>query len=341
VRRRLHALLVGVLALSLAFDTAQACGHRRRGCRPRPCLPVPCAVPCGAAAWVVVPARSWCGPVAVACEPWSTWQPCGDAAAWAADCRLPQAVTLATDCGQPVISGIGGETECCGGLHSAVIESFPVAVEPGFEVAETVVAETPAAAAPPVVAESIVAPAAEPTAAIAPLVPAPQPDLRAIEPASATEPAGLVELPPAEPPVAPQPPAAPAAEPGPPAPAAEPVEDNIFEDVPRDTDAEASAAPAAKPAAVAEPAEPAVEPVAEPETAATEPPRRWIDASGAYATVGALVAVRGAAVEIRTAGGRSIVVPLARLSDYDRSYADAAAQRLAARAPGTRDTAGL
>jgi hypothetical protein len=57
--------------------------------------------------------------------------------------------------------------------------------------------------------------------------------------------------------------------------------------------------------------------------------------------VGALVAVRGAAVEIRTAGGRSIVVPLARLSDYDRSYADAAAQRLAARAPGTRDTAGL
>jgi hypothetical protein len=92
---------------------------------------------------------------------------------------------------------------------------------------------------------------------------------------------------------------------------------------------------------VAEPAEPAVEPVAEPETAATEPPRRWIDASGAYATVGALVAVRGAAVEIRTAGGRSIVVPLARLSDYDRSYADAAAQRLAARAPGTRDTAGL
>jgi hypothetical protein len=57
--------------------------------------------------------------------------------------------------------------------------------------------------------------------------------------------------------------------------------------------------------------------------------------------VGALVAVRGETVEIRTGSGRSIVVPLARLSDYDRSYADAAAARLAARAPGSRDTAGL
>jgi hypothetical protein len=281
-------------------------------------------------------------------------------------CTDVPVVTMADDCGPLAVSAFGTEdVGCCGGEPVAVMETVPVEVDHGVEVATSgaPVEETPPTAAPSVVAESIVAPAAEPTAAIAPLAPAPQPELRAIEPASATEPAGDVELPPAAPSavaaeepaapvaVAPEPPVAPAPEPAivapaPEAPEAAPAEDNIFEDVTGETAAAASFAPAAEPAVVAEPVESATEPAVEPAAAAPaaepiEPPRRWIDATGTYATVGALVAVRGETVEIRTGSGRSIVVPLARLSDYDRSYADAAAARLAARAPGSRDTAGL
>jgi hypothetical protein len=360
VRRRLDALLIGVLVFSLAFDTAQACGHLRRGHRAPPCLVVPYAVPCAPPTWVVVPAGGWyggCGPMPLACT------------------DVP-VVTMADDCGPLAVSAFGTEdVGCCGGEPVAVMETVPVEVDHGVEVATSgaPVEETPPTAAPSVVAESIVAPAAEPTAAIAPLAPAPQPELRAVEPASATEPAGDVVLPPAAPsavaaeePAAPVAPVAPAPEPAivapaPEAPEAAPAEDNIFEDVTGETAAAASFAPAAEPAVVAEPVEsatepavepaaaapaaepiePAIEPEPAPEAAVTEPPRRWIDATGTYATVGALVAVRGETVEIRTGSGRSIVVPLARLSDYDRSYADAAAARLAARAPGSRDTAGL
>jgi hypothetical protein len=71
--------------------------------------------------------------------------------------------------------------------------------------------------------------------------------------------------------------------------------------------------------------------------------RRWVDASGEHATVGALVDLRGDAVEIRKANGRTVIVPLGRLSAIDRTYAAEAGARLAARTPAPQptDTAGL
>lgn len=409
VRRRLHGFLVGVLTCSLAFDTAQACGHRRRGCHVRPCLAVPAMVPCGVACptpgWTVVPAGSWCPPVTTtSCGPWTTWAGPVSDAAWGADCAPAPFMVVESGCGGWVTDGqiVGGElsAQCCVG-HEVVMAETTSVETPVVEVApESVVVESPtaaASAAQPILAESIVAPAAEPAAGLVPLAPAPQavPDLQAVEPASATEPAGEVELPPAELPAVVAEPSAVEATPEPidaepprvappdpavqepsaaPVPAAEPVEENLFEEVTRDPDAATpSALPAAEPtAAGAEPVEPAavgepVPPAAESEPAAAEPAlpavepgeleqepepagadaaaleplRRWIDSSGRYATVGALVAVRGAAVEIRTAAGRAITVPLARLSEFDRGYADAAALRVAARVPSERDTAGL
>ena len=73
-----------------------------------------------------------------------------------------------------------------------------------------------------------------------------------------------------------------------------------------------------------------------------EPARRWIDRSGDYAVVGALRAVRGDGTCVLDAAGHTIEVPLQALSDFDRSYATEAAERLtAASGPESSDTAGL
>jgi hypothetical protein len=102
--------------------------------------------------------------------------------------------------------------------------------------------------------------------------------------------------------------------------------------------------PAAEPEVPADPASAGAEPSADTaRTAPVEPRRRWIDAAGAHATVGSLVDVRGDRVEILKANGRTITVPIDRLSDFDRDYVSEAGLRLAARrgGPASRDTAGL
>ena len=113
-------------------------------------------------------------------------------------------------------------------------------------------------------------------------------------------------------------------------------------------DDEAEASPPATPE---EPQEPAAEEADQEEAAdaaadpfsATEPVRRWIDATGRYAVVGTLLAVREATAEIRKADGRTVSVPLDRLSPHDREYAEQVGPRLLAgpAAPRPTDTAGL
>lgn len=113
-----------------------------------------------------------------------------------------------------------------------------------------------------------------------------------------------------------------------------------------ETDADAAGEKAgetekAKPAAKDEPApaEPAFDPFS-----SAEPLRRWIDDTGRHAVVGRFVATGADGVELLTPDGRTLVVPVERLSPVDRSYAsEAAARQVAAKrslpAPGT--TAGL
>jgi hypothetical protein len=163
---------------------------------------------------------------------------------------------------------------------------------------------------------------------------------------------------------------APAAEPDEPAAAAEPVIPAEPAEAPATTvdDLFGSPAEPAEPAAAdtedaveapasAEDDEPEAPAQDEPESpAAAEPDpfddvrhgpveslRRWVDASGEHATVGTLVDLRGDAVEIRKANGRTVIVPLGRLSAIDRAYAAEAGARLAARTPAPQptDTAGL
>ncbi|MCE9631452.1 MAG: hypothetical protein K8S94_12165 [Planctomycetia bacterium] len=101
--------------------------------------------------------------------------------------------------------------------------------------------------------------------------------------------------------------------------------------------------------------EPADEPLAEEEPAPSadpfdgaansgEPLRRWIDRSGDYAVVAALLDVRADGMCVLGAAGRTLTVPLGSLSDHDRDYAERAQQRLAARRaaePEASDTASM
>lgn len=134
--------------------------------------------------------------------------------------------------------------------------------------------------------------------------------------------------------------------------AAEPLPDESVDDaaaVPA-AEADAPAAADAPPPAAAEPAatEATEEPAPATESAtdpfsSTEPARRWIDATGRYAVVGTLLKVQEATAEIRTADGRTVSVPLDRLSPHDRSYAEQAADRQLAgpATPRPTDTAGM
>jgi hypothetical protein len=122
-----------------------------------------------------------------------------------------------------------------------------------------------------------------------------------------------------------------------------PAETNIFEEVDQAVATEAivplppadESSPAEEPAAPADPFEAA-------DRGPQEPARQWIDQSGDYAVVGVLRAVRGDGTCVLDAAGRTIEVSLQTLSEFDRSYATEAAERLAA-APGpeSSDTAGL
>lgn len=134
-------------------------------------------------------------------------------------------------------------------------------------------------------------------------------------------------------------------------------ETNLFDDEPvvaSESDVPAPDESTDQPAEPAEPADQQEPAAAEPDPfddarhddrqPTVEPLRRWVDASGEHATVGALVDLRGDAVEILKANGRTVVVPLGNLSVTDRAYAAAAGARLAAgkaAAPDPADTAGL
>jgi hypothetical protein len=309
VRRWFHCLLIGALACSLSVDTAKACwylrcAHAARGCG-RP-----------------------------ACPPVVTWPACHEVV-------CEEVVVHDSACCQEVAPGpIAVSAE-------AVSPEQPseqiVAVEP----TPTPVEPTPTPVEPSMPSE----PPAETGAAVAPVVPHLQPALdteRDVEPAVALEPA------PAEPTPEPAPVMAAVEPPEPPA------NPNLFEEVEAEADAEllapAPTEPAAQPDeptptnAIEEPAaeEPAAAEPAGPSTAdpfgaaGSEPLRRWIDDTGSYATVGMLVELRADGVEIRKGNGRSVIVPLDRLSDHDRSYAAAAGARLAAeRTASSSATAGL
>lgn len=106
-------------------------------------------------------------------------------------------------------------------------------------------------------------------------------------------------------------------------------------------DAPAEELPATESPSPEDPAAPA-DPFDAADQGRREPTRRWIDRSGDYAVVGALRAVRGDGTCVLDAAGRTIEVPLQALSDFDRSYATEAAERLtAASGPESSDTAGL
>ena len=142
-------------------------------------------------------------------------------------------------------------------------------------------------------------------------------------------------------------------------PAAEAVDAQAQED--EMPDEAAAAGPAAEEPATEEPSpegsaaedtateEPAAEKDAAPASddappfSNVEPARRWIDATGRYATVGTLVWVSEGEADIQKPDGRTVRVPLERLSQHDRDYAAAAQPRLLAgpQAPQPSDTAGL
>ncbi len=69
------------------------------------------------------------------------------------------------------------------------------------------------------------------------------------------------------------------------------------------------------------------------------PLRRWVDASGAHATVGRFRGFQDDVVEILKSNGSVIRVPLDRLSEIDRDYVDTVSGRLAA--PAVADTVGM
>jgi hypothetical protein len=366
VRRRLHSILVGVLTFSMSFDVATACGHLRRGCQVRPCRPTAC-MPI-----VVTACADWsagcdpCSPPVVVLAPVQAW------GGWVDGCELVAAAVPLGCCGEAVEAGMV-VVEAPADVAVEAAPRVEVDVEPTVAPAAEPVAAPAVAAGEPTLHVPPAAVAAvpelvavEPKSVVEPAA-AEQP---VSEPQAEAEPAPepAIEQPPvAEPPPAPEPrkipnifeeveaaalesspaPAAiepsPAEEPAVAEPAvAEPVvaEPAVEEPAVAEPAAEAPAAPPKPDAAEPSGAEPSADTA---RTAPVEPRRRWIDAAGAHATVGSLVDVRGDRVEILKANGRTITVPIDRLSDFDRDYVSEAGLRLAARrgGPASRDTAGL
>lgn len=360
MRRCLRCLLVGVLAFSLFVDAARACGHLRRWrsavpCHPAPVVVAPWSTDCNACGFVATGDGGWC---AVAGLPGAL----GDVAG----CEVIACGTPLECCGE-VVSAPAGPSSI---VASPAIESVPAAPAEAAAVAQQPTPAEPQPVAAPVpvlepvervsatrVDDSLTIPGAateQPTTPAAPEAApaepaAPAPPVVAspgIEPEPVVVSPGSVEPSPGS---APQPrnvfeevdeveeaddqaPPADAVSPAPEEPAVEPLPAQPAAEEPAVTP-EPDAAPAVEAPAVDPPAvepEPAVEPAAEP-AAAVEPLRRWIDDTAAYAVVGRLIDVRGDAVEILKADGRSVVVPLGRLSGLDREYVATAAVRLAAR----------
>lgn len=358
MRRCLNAFLIGVLTLSMSMNAARACWYLRHGCHARHhvvvvCPPVAQTIPAGVAG----PAVDCCGecgdPVVDACGDWKVVAdvPVGeslDGAASSCDCGGGGvALELET-----VVEEHDGVTSVVGpAVEHLAANEHPVA--DGHKVAESIAAPQP----------TLAEPVAEKPAPVSAQVPdlKPTDDVRQAVALGDPEPQPEVVLP-AEPPMEED---VPEAEPKQEA-APVPVESNIFEEVDQvahepaaiegnggeanaseetsssepafEEDTPTADTPADSPA----PAEPsAADPQAAVRGVSREPARRWIDRSGDYAVVGTLRAVRGDGTCVLEAAGRTIEVPLAALSDFDRTYATAAAERLAGSAPESGDTAGL
>jgi hypothetical protein len=243
-----------------------------------------------------------------------------------------------------------------------VVALEPAPVEPTPEPAPSEPAPEPVAAQPaPAEPETPVAPPSEPTPVVAAVEPPAPPVAQNIfeEVESAADAALLApegtepEAPPSDPSTEPatdnlfgepaaakEPAVDPLADPSAPEPALEPATGPAAEP---EADPAAADAPAADEPAADEPAgRPAADEPDPFSDASREPLRRWVDDTGSYATVGMLVDVRADGVEIRKANGRTVIVPLERLSEHDRAYAaDAEARLVADRTPSSRETAGL
>ncbi|MEX0669840.1 MAG: SHD1 domain-containing protein [Pirellulales bacterium] len=357
MRRCLHAFLVGVLSLAMTTDTARGCWYLRRVSRaPRPCV-------------ITCPPPRECGMMVVSDVVVDGWQGDATSAS-GCDCNAASVVAdelvsvgepaveapLAAPAAQPPVA----PPDTVLPTLKPASEPVPVEVQQTTALAE----EKPLEPAPAPFEPQPEAPAKEASEADANEAAATD------EPASAdaekpsvdatVEPTAAPEVGnPAEPvePVEPAP-----AEPALPV---EPEEPNLFEDAEGDTatgepfeeapaesedaatdvepgDADAGEAPVVDEEAPApddsepaadEPADEPPAPQADPFDGAGrsgEPLRRWIDRSGGYAVVAALVDVRADGTCVLDSAGRTLTVPLESLSDHDRNYAQRAQQRLAA-----------
>lgn len=365
MRRCLNAFLVGVLTLSMSMNAARACWYLRHGCHTRHHVvvvypPAIRTIPAGVAGAADACCGEWGDPVVDACGDWPVVADVAvgesfEAGASSCDCGggvvvLESETLVAEHDGvshDGVSSVVGPEVE-----HLAANEHAVADDHGGHEVAESIAPPQPTRADP----------VAEKPAPVSALVPnlKPTDEVRQAVALGEPEPKPEVVLP-AEPPMeedVPEPKEESAA-----------VEPNIFEEVEQAAqeptavednggttnaseeasgselapeDAPAGDTPAETPAEEPAPAEQsAADPLADFRGIAREPARRWIDRSGDYAVVGTLRAVRGDGTCVLEAAGRTIEVPLEALSDFDRTYVTAAAERLAGSAPESGDTAGL
>ncbi len=382
MRRCLHAFLVGLLTLSMSMNAARACWFVRHGCHARhhvavACPPVVCESVCGLAD---ESCDGWSEPGVDVNAGWQIVSDVAvgegvDGGVVSCECGgTPVAVeseSVVTEYGgvsslvvEPAVEhlAVNGrhETDASDALE-AIASPQPTLADPPAQVPVLTptdeVRQAVALGEPEMKPEAdVVLPAessdeAEP-AAVADPEPPMEEDVSDVEPTQETQPAPVV-----------------------------PAETNIFEEVDQaaadtivpqqavefaptteegagiDTPAEdrstsepvpvpAADAPAEELPATKSPAPEDPPASADPFDAADhdlrEPARRWIDRSGDYAVVGALRAVRGDGTCVLDAAGHTIEVPLQALSDFDRSYATEAAERLtAASGPESSDTAGL
>lgn len=372
MRRWMHILLIGILTLGLSIDSASACRHWRKICRPRCHRPVHAASACHAHVRCTPPAEVKC---------------CG--AVVEHSTAIPSAPMTETVISERIIEKPGvaekkpAEEKSTDTVVEKAVEPTAPTVAPPLPKPKEVVPlelpptnETPAPMPAPV-------PAAEEKPAPVELPPATKPttpenDLFSVEPKPAIEkPATVIETPAPKPAPAKEPPAEedlfnvekPATPPAPkrpvepepkpaPAPAKEKKEENLFDEfgseeadekplVPVGTDdAPKEAAPteeepeapadAAEPAEERKPADPVPaedDPFAAVHPTSEEPMRTWVDNSGTHRTFAKLVEVRPNGVRLLKDSGTHTTVPLDRLSDHDRVYVNSAKTRMATAAP--------
>ena len=379
MRRYLHAVLVGCLALSMSTNAARACWYLRHGCRARQHVVVAYPSPTFVSVDPAVgdSCGGWGNPMVNDC---GDWQIVSDVAVGES---IEEGLSSCDCCGIVVASESEMAVENDGSVSSSsvmepAVEHLAVTEHAAVDAAgitEPIAAPQPTLAEP---ADEV--PVLKPTDEVRQTVaidePATDSEAEVLTPAKPLVEAGPAVVTDSVPPLEEDVPDVELPDAAPPVPVV-PAETNIFDEV--DQAAAGTIAPQtatefmpadgsssdatpdndrsnSEPQPAKTPAEdlpttessPAGEPAApgDPFDAASigpqEPARRWIDRSGDYAVVGTLREVRGDGTCVLDTDGRTIRVPLAALSAFDRTYARNAAIRLAAdRAPESNDTAGL